>query len=62
MSWPVGKCPNMERSDLFSLIGKQKKIAPLIAGHPVAYLQEMSSLFGEMSANKVCKVCGFSHV
>jgi hypothetical protein len=38
MSWPVGKCPNMERSDLFSLIGKQKKIAPLIAGHPVVYL------------------------
>jgi hypothetical protein len=35
MSWPVGKCPNMERSDLFSLIGKQKKIAQLIAGHPV---------------------------
>ena len=35
MSWPVGKCPNKERSDLFSLIGKQKKIAPLIAGHPV---------------------------
>ena len=25
----------MERSDLFSLIGKQKKIAHLIAGHPV---------------------------
>ena len=25
----------MERSDLFSLIGKQKKIAQLIAGHPV---------------------------
>jgi hypothetical protein len=35
MSLPVGKCPNMERSDLFSLIGKQKKIAHLIAGHPV---------------------------
>ena len=35
MSWPVGKCPNMERSDLFSLIGKQKKIAPLIAGNPI---------------------------
>ena len=35
MSWPVGKCPNIERSDLFSLIGKQQKIAHLIAGHPV---------------------------
>jgi hypothetical protein len=35
MSWPVGKCPNMERFDLLSLIGKQKKIAQLIAGHPV---------------------------
>ena len=35
MSWPVGKCPNMERSDLFSAIGKQKKIAHLIVGHPV---------------------------
>jgi hypothetical protein len=38
MSWPVGKCPNMEGSDLFSLIGKEKKIAQLIAGHPVVYL------------------------
>jgi hypothetical protein len=37
MSWPVGKCPNMVRSDLFSLIGKQKKIAQLIAGHPVIF-------------------------
>jgi hypothetical protein len=35
MSWPFGKCPNMERYDLFSQIGKQKKIAHLIAGHPV---------------------------
>jgi hypothetical protein len=35
MSWPVGKCPNMDRSDLFSLIGKQQNIAHLIAGHPV---------------------------
>ena len=35
MSWPVGKCPNKERSDQFSSIGKQKKIAHLIAGHPV---------------------------
>jgi hypothetical protein len=35
MSWPVGKCPNIERSDLFLLIGKQQKIADLIAGHPV---------------------------
>jgi hypothetical protein len=35
MSYPVGKCPNMESSDLFSLIGKEKKIAQLIAGHPV---------------------------
>ena len=43
MSWPVGKCPNMERSDLFSLIGKQKKIAQLIAGHPV-YLKTMHQL------------------
>jgi hypothetical protein len=38
MSWPVGKCPNIERSDLFSLIGKQNKIAQLIAGHPVQIL------------------------
>ena len=35
MSWPFGKCPNMKRSDMFSLIGKQKKSAHLIAGHPV---------------------------
>ena len=35
MSWPVGKCPNMERYDLFSPIGKQKKIAHIIAGHHV---------------------------
>ena len=35
MSRPVGKCPNMEGSDLFSLIDKQNKIAQLIAGHPV---------------------------
>jgi hypothetical protein len=35
ISWQVGKYPDMERSDLFSLIGKHKKIAPLIAGHPV---------------------------
>jgi hypothetical protein len=38
MSWPVGKCPNKERSDQFSLIGKQKKIPHLIAGHPVGHL------------------------
>jgi hypothetical protein len=35
MSWQVEKCQNMERSDLFSMNGKQKIIAPLIAGHPV---------------------------
>jgi hypothetical protein len=35
MSWPVGKCPKMERYDLFSLTGKPKKIEHLIAGHPV---------------------------
>jgi hypothetical protein len=28
----------MESSDLFSLINKEKKIAPLIAGHPVCFL------------------------
>jgi hypothetical protein len=27
----------MERSDLFSMIGKQQKIAHLIAGHPVVF-------------------------
>jgi hypothetical protein len=27
----------MKRSDLFSVIGKRKKIAHLIAGHPVPY-------------------------
>jgi hypothetical protein len=37
MSLPVGKCPNMEYSDLFSLIDKQIKIAHLIAGHPVSF-------------------------
>ena len=31
MSCPNGKCPNMDRSDLFLLIGKQQKIAHLIA-------------------------------
>jgi hypothetical protein len=35
MSWQGVKCPTKERSDLFSLVGKQKKIALLIAGHPV---------------------------
>ena len=39
MSWPFGKCPNMERYDLFSPIGKQKKIAHLIAGHPVCMVE-----------------------
>jgi hypothetical protein len=42
ISRPVEKCPNMERSDLFSLIGKQKKIAHLIAGHPVVLLLKVS--------------------
>ena len=51
MSWAVGKCPNMFRSDVFSLIGKQKKIAHLITGHPVAvesnsnYLSLILSIF-----------------
>ena len=35
MSWPVGNCPNNVLYDLFSLIGKQQKIAHQIAGHPV---------------------------
>jgi hypothetical protein len=39
LSQPVGKCQNMERSDQVSPIGKQKKIAQLIAGHPVVYKQ-----------------------
>ena len=37
MSWPIEKCPNMERSDLFSLTRKQKKNAHLIAGNPVQF-------------------------
>jgi hypothetical protein len=35
---------NMESSDLFSLIGKQKKIAPLIAGHPVHFFNIKDNL------------------
>jgi hypothetical protein len=43
MNWPCGKCPNMEGSDLFSLDGNQKKIAHLIARHPVDQIQIWSS-------------------
>jgi hypothetical protein len=42
ISWPVGKCPNMERSDVFSLFGKQQKIAPLITGYPLLNLTFLS--------------------
>jgi hypothetical protein len=45
MSWPVGKCPNMERSYLFSLKGKQKKIAQLIVGHPVVSKFDLTNLW-----------------
>ena len=37
MSRAVGKCPNIGRSHLFSLIGKQKKIKHLILYSPCIY-------------------------
>jgi hypothetical protein len=56
MSWPVGKCPNMKRSYLFSLIGKQKKIAPLIAGHPVVLgFYYFHKLMQSLLSFKICR-------
>jgi hypothetical protein len=57
MSWPVGKCPNMERSDLFSLLGQQKRIAQVIAGHLVVcgHILEKLWSFSSKSRNYTFK-------